>query len=200
MKGSIIISCFFAAGILLGLFTQVPESFLQKDSSLYALYLLTFLVGISIGGDPRLPEIIRSLNFRILVVPLFVILGTLAGAGIYILCFNTLSKQDTIAISFGFGYYSLSSVLIGELSGNAAGVIALLSNLIREISTLLLVPLMVRYFGPLAPVMSGGATTMDTTLPVIMKYAGKDYSIIGLISGIILSFMVPFLISLVYSF
>jgi uncharacterized membrane protein YbjE (DUF340 family) len=199
MKNSLVIAGFFSAGVVLGLFSPFPEGFFEKDYSIYALYLLILLVGISLGSDPRLREIIRSVNLQILTVPLFIVLGSLAGALVYFLLFNTLSLRDTIAISFGFGYYSLSSVLITELSGEVPGVIALLANIIREIFTLLAAPLLVSWFGKLAPVMSGGATAMDTTMPVIMKYSGKDFAVIGLVSGILLTLLVPLLLSLVYS-
>ena len=40
-------------------------------------------------------------------------------------------------------------------------------SIIREIFALLGAPLFVRYFGRLSPICAGGATTMDTTLPII---------------------------------
>lgn len=199
MKSSLTIAGFFAAGLVLGVYAPFPDGFFDQDFSMYALYLLIFLVGVTIGGDPRLQEIIRSVNVRILMVPVFLIAGTLAGASVYILLFNTLPARDTMAVSCGFGYYSLSSVLISDFSGKSAGVIALLANVIREITTLLLAPLMVRYFGKLGPVMAGGATAMDTTMPVILRFSGKEFSIVGLLSGIILTFLMPLIISLIYS-
>ena len=54
------------------------------------------------------------------------------------------------------------------------GTIALISNIMREIMALLGAPLFVRFFGKLAPICAGGATTMDTTLPIITRYSGKD--------------------------
>ncbi len=89
--------------------------------------------------------------------------------------------------------------MIGELSGKTAGAIALIANIFREITTLLAAPLLVKWFGTMAPVLSGGATSMDTTLPVIMKYAGKEYLFPALISGIILTMLTPLLISFIYA-
>jgi len=71
--------------------------------------------------------------------------------------------------------------------------------MIRELSTLMLAPLYVRLFGRLAPVAAAGATSMDTCLPVIMKYSGKEVAIIALFSGIALTIVVPFLVVFILS-
>lgn len=197
MKGSLIILGFFIGGLLLGMYKLLPEQLLQNDYSLYALYLLMFLVGISIGSNKKSLQVIKSVNFKILLVPLSVITGTYIGVSIFSLIQNNLNLIESLAVGSGFGYYSLSSVLITEVSGEELGVIALLSNISREIITLLLTPLFARYFGKLAPISSGGATAMDTTLPIITKYIGSDYAIISVFSGVVLTILVPFLIAII---
>ncbi|MCD4834296.1 MAG: lysine exporter LysO family protein [Bacteroidales bacterium] len=197
MKGSIIILFFFVIGLFTGIYDLLPEHFLQNDYSLYALYLLMFLVGIGIGSNKKSLILIRSVNFKIILVPLSVITGTYIGVSVFSLLQDNLSLIDSLAVGSGFGYYSLSSVLISEVSGDMLGVIALLSNITREIITLLLTPVFARYFGKLAPISSGGATAMDTTLPVITKYIGSDYAIISVFSGVVLTILVPFLIAII---
>ncbi|KAA6306310.1 hypothetical protein EZS27_023552, partial [termite gut metagenome] len=51
------------------------------------------------------------------------------------------------------------------------------------------------YFGKLAPISAGGATTMDTTLPVIIRYSGKDFTIASIYHGFVVDFSVPFLVA-----
>ena len=72
---------------------------------------------------------------------------------------------------------------------------ALLANIVREVITLLGAPLLVRWFGPLAPITSGGATTMDTTLPVITRWSGQDFVVLSLFHGFVVDFTVPFLVT-----
>ncbi len=79
-------------------------------------------------------------------------------------------------------------------------VIALISNISREIFTLLATPFLVKYFGTLAPIASGGATSMDTTLPIITKFLGKEYAIISVFSGVVLTILVPFLVTFILKF
>jgi len=197
MKGSITILLFFVLGLLAGIYHLLPSIFTKNDYSLYALYLLMFLVGIGIGSNKKSLELIKAVNFKILLVPLSVITGTYIGVSAFALLQDNLTWAESLAIGSGFGYYSLSSVLISEVSGDVLGVIALLSNITREIITLLLTPLFARYFGKLAPISSGGATAMDTTLPVITKFIGSDYAIISVFSGVVLTILVPFLIALI---
>ena len=71
----------------------------------------------------------------------------------------------------------------------------MLSNIVREVITLLGAPLMVRLFGPLAPISVGGATTMDTTLPILSRSCGKEFVIVSIFHGFIVDMSVPLLVS-----
>ena len=111
---------------------------------------------------------------------------------------GTISIQDAadcMAVGSGFGYYSLSSIFITQYKGPELGTIALLSNITREIITLLCAPLLVRWFGNLAPISAGGATTMDTTLPIITRYAGQQFVVVSIFHGFVTDFSVPFLVT-----
>lgn len=61
--------------------------------------------------------------------------------------------------------------------------------------TLLGAPLMARWFGPLAPISAGGATTMDTTLPILSQTVGQRYIALSIYHGFVVDFTVPFLVS-----
>ncbi|WP_286847453.1 lysine exporter LysO family protein, partial [Proteiniphilum sp. UBA5463] len=80
--------------------------------------------------------------------------------------------------------------------GAELGTIALLSNISREIITLLFAPLLVKYFGKLAPISAGGATTMDTTLPIIARFSGQSFVIVSIFHGFTVDLSVPFLVVL----
>ncbi len=196
MKNVVVIFSFFVSGILLGAFTAFPRLVFRSDLTLYALYLLLFLIGIGIGSNARAWHIIKRVNIKILLVPLSVIVGTFLGVGLFSVFVPQVGLKESLAIGAGFGYYSLSSILIAQIRGETLGVIALLSNIIREIMTILITPALARYFGKLAPIASGGATSMDTTLPIITKFTGKEYAMISVFSGIVLTILVPLFIIL----
>lgn len=191
MKGSLIILFFFCSGVLLARLELIPTYLLEHDCTVYALWLLMLLVGISIGSDRRLGEILRTLRPRVLLLPLATTVGTFAGTALVSL-FLTYSVSECMAVGAGFAYYSLSSIFISQYKGPELGTIALISNIARELITLLLTPLLARHLGPLIPISCGGASTMDTTLPVITRYCGKDWIFVSIVHAMILDFSVPF--------
>ncbi len=195
MKGSLIIVGFFVLGIIVGLCHFVPQDFLDSDVSYYALCALMFCVGISIGCDTSVLKSFRKVNPRLMFLPVMTIVGTLAGCAAASLVLGHRQFTDCLAIGSGFGYYSLSSIFITEYRGPELGTIALLANICREILTLLCAPLLARYFGKLAPISVGGATSMDTTLPIITRASGEQFIIVSIFHGFCVDFSVPFLVT-----
>lgn len=195
MKGSLIIVGFFVLGIIVGLCHFVPQGFLDSDVSYYALSALMFCVGISIGCDTSVLKSFRKVNPRLMFLPVMTIVGTLAGCAAASLVLGHRQLTDCLAIGSGFGYYSLSSIFITEYRGPELGTIALLANICREILTLLCAPLLARYFGKLAPISVGGATSMDTTLPIITRASGEQFIIVSIFHGFCVDFSVPFLVT-----
>ena len=197
MKGSLIIIGFFVLGTLCGVSHLIPiDIVMDSRISFYALCALMFSVGLSVGNDPQTLKNFRSLNPRLVFLPIMTILGTLAGSAAVSLILTHRSLTDCLAVASGFGYYSLSSIFITEYKGAELGTIALLANISREILTLLAAPLLVRWFGNLAPISAGGATTMDTTLPIITRTAGQQFVVVSIFHGFVVDFSVPFLVTL----
>ena len=77
MKGSLIVVGFFALGCLLGWSGWLPDAVTENDITVYVLYLLMFQVGLSIGSDKKLKEILGSIRPKLLLVPFATIAGTL---------------------------------------------------------------------------------------------------------------------------
>lgn len=200
MKGSLIIVGFFVLGIIVGLCDVIPDSSLNSDVSYYALCCLMFCVGISIGCDTAVLKSFKEVNPRLMMLPIMTILGTLAGCAAVSILLGHRQLTDCLAIGSGFGYYSLSSIFITQYRGAELGTIALLANISREILTLLCAPLLAKYFGRLAPISVGGATTMDTTLPIITRYSGESFIIVSIFHGFCVDFSVPFLVTFFCSF
>ena len=201
--GGFIVVAFFALGCVCGWLGFLPDALTDGDFSMYVLYLLMIQVGISIGSDKRLKEILAGIRPKLLLLPLGTIVGTLLFVSAVSLALKGIGRADCMAVGAGFGYYSLSSVLITQIKEPAIGVvaaaqmgtIALMANIMREVMTLLFAPVICRVFGRLAPISAGGATSMDSTLPVIVSACGKEMAFISIFHGVLVDFSVPFLVS-----
>lgn len=195
LKGSVVIVAFFVMGVMLsrfGLVTMHPDG---NNIGYLALASLMTAVGLSIGSDPNTMKRFATINRRLALLPLLTIAGTLAGSAIVSLVLPHRTLSDCMAVGSGMAYYSLSSIFITEYRGAELGTVALLSNIAREIIALLMAPLLVRWFGRLAAIAAGGATTMDTTLPVITRVSGKEMVVVSIFHGFITDFSVPFLVT-----
>ncbi len=201
--GGFIVVAFFALGCVCGWLGFLPDALTDGIFSMYVLYLLMIQVGISIGSDKRLKEILAGIRPKLLLLPLGTIVGTLLFVSVVGVVLNGIEMADCMAVGAGFGYYSLSSVLITQIKEPAIGVvaaaqmgtIALMANIMREVMTLLFAPVICKVFGRLAPISAGGATSMDSTLPVIVSACGKEMAFISIFHGVLVDFSVPFLVS-----
>lgn len=195
MKSNLILLGSFLLGLALGGIDLVPTAIVESDLGNYLLYLLLFLVGLSVGNDRDTIRGFRQLSPRLLALPFLTIIGSMCGGVVAALLLGQ-SLYEMLAVSQGLAYYSLSSILITEKLGITLGAIALFSNVFRELLTLLLAPLLVKYLGSLAPIAAGGATTMDVTLPAILNASGKEYLVPAIYHGFVCDFSVPILVTL----
>lgn len=159
------------------------------------LYLLMFSVGISVGMYRGLAAKIRQYHLRIFLIPAGIMLGSVAGG---VLCALLLQMPWNYgaAIAGGMGWYSLAGATIGRLAGAEMGSVAFLSNLMREIFSYLIIPciaLKLNYYTSIAP---AGATSEDTTLPMMLKYTNEETVVLSVLNGMICSLFVPVIISI----
>lgn len=196
MKGSLIVVGFFVLGVCLGRLNLAPALLMDSRVTFAALCCLLFCVGMSIGSNDNIVSEFRSLNLRLALLPVATILGSFAGSLVAWLFLQYRGVTDCMAVGSGFAYYSISSIFITQYRGAELGTVALLANIYREILTLLIAPLLAKVFGPLAPISSGGATTMDTTLPIISQTCGQQYVVVSLFHGFVVDFSVPFLVTM----
>ena len=203
MKTSLLICAFFVAGVLLGWAGGVPKVLLPPAEGLgagfYLLCVLMIFVGVGVGGSGKALRVVKQVHWKIVFVPLAVVVGTFIGCLVVAATVPMLTLHDSLAAGSGLGFYSMSSFIIQgpPWHNETLAAVALFANMAREIATLLFTPLFVRYFGKLAPIGTGGATTMDTTLPIIAQESGKDYGMIAAFSGVVLSAIVPVLVPLI---
>lgn len=206
MRDSIIILGSFLLGLALVLTGLLPESFHTLDYANYSnwvLYAMMFIVGVNIGLSSDIKTVIKNLPKRILLLPVVTFLGTLAGTliayAVIRLMGYDLTLLNAVTINSAMGYYSLSAILITQAWGATLGSTALLTNLMRELFTILMAKPISKLFGKYAVTSSGGITVTDTTLPIILKCDGNEIFPAVLYCGVVINLTVPFLLTLLLS-
>ncbi len=159
----------------------------------WALYITLCAVGIDLGRSRETLQKVLAMGWKVLLAPLGVAIGSIAGSALAGMMLS-LPLNESAAVGAGFGWYSLSGVLLSQIYSVKTGTVAFLSNVLRELIAVITIPFLAKRVGPLAAVAPGGATTMDTTLPLVAAAAGNHTAIIGFVSGLCLSTMVPFLV------
>ena len=188
----IIVSCAVIVGILLGYFTK---SYINFDISLliqFGLYLLLFFIGIDIGKNDNILNDLKKINKKVLFLPFITIISLLAGGAVASILLP-LSMGESVAISAGMGWYSFSAIELSKVSVELGGI-AFLSNIFRELLAIFLIPIVAKKIGSFESVSIGGATAMDSVLPIINRSNPAEISIISFYSGLVISIVVPILI------
>ena len=192
---------FLVGIVLLGMCMRLwTPLFGWYDSSLvsYLLYGMLFFVGMSL--------VQKNISFKgllsdkaVLLLPLFTIAGSYLGALLTPLVTPYTIKEGLGMVS-GFGWYSLSGILISDLGYPILGSVSFLVNLLRESFAFFLIPLLGRlgrrYFYP--AVCTAGATSMDVTLVLLTSHFGTKVIIASIYHGVVMSLVAPLLIPLFF--
>ena len=205
MKENLLLLLFLGSGVALGASGQAPAVFHEPWLPMAVLSLLIVQVGIGLGAKLDVRAMVRSFRWPMLLLPLFTVAGSLLFSALALLFFPDGSLSDMLAVGSGFGYYSLSSVLIVEtktLTAGAAaatqlGAVALLANVLRELLALFGCSFFARRGGRFAAISVAGINSMDVCLPSILRTTG-DRSLlpVAVFHGLVLEVSVPLLVTL----
>jgi uncharacterized membrane protein YbjE (DUF340 family) len=183
-------------GFFAGRFVPLFPAFTAEKTTTWFVYFLLFFIGIQLNNSTMsLKEAL--VHPETLLLPLGTVIGSLAG-GILVGVLFRLSIWKTMSVAAGFGWYSLSGVIISDLGDQVLGSAAFISNILRESVALLTIP----FFGasrfPRIGIGIAGATSMDVTLPLIRKSCGIHTVPLAVSHGALLSVLVPILVPLFF--
>lgn len=186
-------------GSLTGRFILPENIATHLDSiSSISLYFLIFLVGIDVGNNKSLFKDLKNIGFKILFIPFGIIIGSLFGGIIASLLCNMPLKTG-LAVASGFGWYSLSGVLLTNLGNAELGTIAFLTNVLRELFAVITIPILAKKLNFFTAIAPAGATSMDTTLPLISNATNPETAIVSFINGALLTSLVPVMVTFFYT-
>ena len=177
-------------GIIAGYFwlQDMSRSILDTTLTVSLIFLYTG-VGVSLGENKEVFQYIKRLGVRILFMPAAIFAGCIAGGFISGLLLRLPYSYSVISAS-GMGYYSLTGAFMTETFGIEAGTYGFIVNVSRDVFTVALLPLLSK-ISKGSPIASGAAGCMDTMLVPVTRAVGPELGMVALISGTILTFVVP---------
>ncbi|MCO6521801.1 MAG: lysine exporter LysO family protein [Snodgrassella sp.] len=156
-----------------------------------ALLILLLLVGMQLRSSGiTLQQVF--LNRRGVISAGLFTFASLLGGLIFALIMPDVSISKGLALSSGYGWYSLSSIIMSKAYGAVWGSIALFNDLAREFFALIFIPILMRRY-PTTAVSIGGATSLDFTLPAIQASGGITAVPLAISFGFIVNITAPIL-------
>lgn len=180
----------FISGVIVVQIGPASLKNIDPHLSMKFLFVMLFIVGIEMA---RIKFDRRWFSLASWVVPLLVIIGSLT-AGFIASFITGESISVSLALASGYGWFSLSSVMLANKLGDYYGILGLLIDLFRELAAITFLYL----FGSRAPypcIGAAGATAFDSTLPMIKQVCEPRYLPIAFMSGLWLTVATPLLIN-----
>ena len=177
-------------GIIAGYFwlQDMSRSILDTTLTVSLIFLYTG-VGVSLGENKEVFQYIKRLGVRVLLMPAAIFAGCIAGGFISGLLLGLPLSYSVVSAS-GMGYYSLTGAFMTESLGIEAGTYGFIVNVSRDVFTVALLPLLSK-ISKGSPIASGAAGCMDTMLVPVTRAVGPELGMVALISGTILTSVVP---------
>lgn len=188
-----IMPCSILAGLFIGIFSRSHlNSDIMDAVFTVSLIILYVCVGIAQGANREVFRFLKRLGFRIIWLSAAILLGSILG-GIIAGILLKLPLYVSVISASGMSFYSITGAYMTQAYGLEIGTYGFIVNVLREFFTVLLMPLLLKIsLG--SPIAGGAAGNMDTMLAPVTKFVGVRLGLVTLITGTILTFLVPFLL------
>ena len=179
-KMSFIILLMVVVGMLLGdlvirrVCTDLPA--FQSRSGDYlvvGLCIMLGLIGFSMGLDGSIARILRNAGLGVILVPIFAVLGTLLGGAVYA-ALSPMTLREGLAISAGFGWYTMAPSVIASAGHTMASAVSFLHNVLREMLGIILLPVIAGKIGYIEAITIPGTASTDVCLPIVEQVCNSE--------------------------
>ena len=202
-KTTVMILFSVAAGMILGYFT-VPRIFADtadfQDMSgnwmVIGICILLGFVGFNLGLEGNVIKSLKKAGIRVVLFPLAAIAGSLILGALYGLV-SPLTVREAVAVSAGFGWYTLAPGVIGEAGHAVAGAVSFMHNVIRETLGIIIIPLAAKKIGYIEATAIPGVAAMDICLPIVERSCRSETVVYSFCMGMMMSAAVPLLVPLI---
>lgn len=160
------------------------------------LCLLMLSIGFDMGLEGTVLIFLKQAGFRVFVFPVVVILSTTVG-GVFIgMIYDNLTIGESLAVCYGFGWYTFAPIAISNAGHIMAGAISFLHNVIRELTGIVLIPILAKKIGYIEVTSIPGVAAMDVCLPIVEKSTRQDIIIYSFMIGFSQAIFVPLLVNM----
>ena len=204
---TILILAFTVVGLIVGYFVVRNNAALMTAFDVsnghimtVGLCLLMLSIGLGMGLDGTVLTYLKQAGFRVLVFPVVVILATTVGGFVISLIYRDLTIGESLAICYGFGWYTFAPIAISNAGYVMAGAISFLHNVIRELAGIVLMPILAKKIGYLEVASIPGVAAMDVCLPIVERVTRQDIIIYSFLIGFSQAIFVPILVNMALAF
>lgn len=198
-----LIIVFVIAGLLAGYFyirTHVADldGFNEKAGVVMTtgLSLMLCVIGFDMGLSGAVVKQLKLIGFRVLAFPVAVLIGTTI-TGVLMSLFLPMTLRETLAVSYGFGWYTFAPVSIANAGHVIASAVSFMHNVFRELGGIILIPVLAKKIGYIEVTSIPGVAAMDIGLPLVEKATRQDIIVYSFAIGLSQSLLVPILVPLV---
>ena len=167
-KMSFIILLMVVVGMLLG-----DLVIRRVCTDLVGLCLMLGLTGFSMGLDGSIARILRNAGLGVILVPIFAVLGTLLGGAVYA-ALSPMTLREGLAISAGFGWYTMAPSVIASAGHTMASAVSFLHNVLREMLGIILLPVIAGKIGYIEAITIPGTASTDVCLPIVEQVCNSE--------------------------
>ena len=165
------------------------------DLLVAGLSVLLGIIGFNMGLTGEMAKHLKGIGLSVIVIPCLAITGSLIGGAVYGMI-SSLTVREGIAISAGFGWYTLAPGLITEAGHTVAGAVSFMYNVMRETLGIIGIPLFARYIGYLECTAVPGVAAMDVCLPIVEKSTRQETMVYSFVTGFFMCLSVPVIVPL----
>lgn len=196
--GLVVVGMLIGYFVIAGMMPQILDEFdvISGHSLTVFLCCLLFCVGFDLGMQGTVVSSIKEVGVRALAFPFAAVIGSII-IGTAASMFFGFTMREGIAISAGFGWYTYAPTVIASAGSEfmVASAVSFMHNVIREVSGIVLIPILAKKIGYLEMTGIPGVAAMDVCMPIVERSCRHDtvvYSFaVGLLMCIVTSLLVP---------
>ncbi len=196
-----VIIIFVIAGLLAGFFivrVQIRDldgfNLLIGNIMTAGITLLLGAVGLEMGLGGTVAAHLKHIGLRVMAFPLAVTVSTVLIGVLLGVLLDSLTIRESLAVCFGYGWYTFAPVSITNAGHVIAGAISFMHNVFRELAGIILIPALAKKIGFIEVTALPGVAAMDICIPIVEKATREDIIVYSFAIGVVECVCVPLLV------